>query len=93
LLHSSEIYAHIPALAEMGIAAGSVSLDLAAMMGHKDKTVDELTKGIAFLFKKNKVTPISGTAKITAPGTVQVALNEGGDTTLTAANIVVATGS
>ena len=93
LLHSSEIYAHIPALAEMGIAAGSVSLDLAAMMGHKDKTVDELTKGIAFLFKKNKVTPISGTAKITAPGTVQVALNEGGNTTLTAANIVVATGS
>ena len=93
LLHSSELYAHIPALADMGIAAGSLSLDLSAMMNHKDKTVGELTKGIEFLFKKNKVTHIAGTAKITAPGSVQVALSGGGEQTFSAGNIVIATGS
>ena len=93
LLHSSELYAHIPALADMGIATGSLSLDLPAMMSHKDKTVGELTKGIEFLFKKNKVTHIAGTAKITAPGSVQVALSGGGEQTLSAGNIVIATGS
>src|ERR1051325_7759721 len=48
------------------------SLDLPAMMAHKDKVVGELTKGVEFLFKKNKVEGIVGEARITAPGKIAV---------------------
>ena len=40
------------------------------MMARKDKVVGDLTKGIGYLFKKNEVTPISGTARIIASGPV-----------------------
>ena len=90
LLHSSELFVEArDHFAEHGITTGEVSLDLAALMKRKEKVVDGLTKGIAFLFKKNKVTGITGTARITAPGEVSV---EGGDT-LKAKNILIATGS
>ena len=53
LLESSERYEQARAhLAEHGIAAGEITLDLAAMLARKDKVVGDLTKGIAFLFKK-----------------------------------------
>ncbi len=93
LLHASELFAHSAGLASFGVKTGKVSLDLPAMMGHKDKTVSELTKGIEFLFKKNKVTYIAGTAKLAGQGQVEVRLNEGGAQVLSAAHIVIATGS
>ena len=93
LLHASELFAHSADLASFGVKTGKVSLDLPAMMGHKDKTVSELTKGIEFLFKKNKVTYIAGTAKLAGQGQVEVRLNEGGAQVLSAAHIVIATGS
>ncbi|MEE8333615.1 MAG: dihydrolipoyl dehydrogenase [Alphaproteobacteria bacterium] len=90
LLHSSELFAEArDEFAEHGIKTGKISLDLAALMARKDKVVDGLTKGIAFLFKKNKVTWITGTARITAPG--EVAVSDG--QTLKAKNILIATGS
>ena len=57
----------------------------------KDKIVDGLTKGIAFLFKKNKITWIKGTARLAGPGKVEVF--EGDTQTLDAKEIVIATGS
>jgi dihydrolipoamide dehydrogenase len=62
------------------------------MLARKDKIVTTLTKGIAGLFRKNKVTAYTGTGRITAPGKVTV---EGadGETALTAKNILIATGS
>ncbi len=93
LLHASELFAHSADLVSFGIKTGKVSLDLPAMMEHKDKTVSELTKGIEFLFKKNKVTHIAGTAKLAGQSRVEVRLNEGGAKVLTAAHIVIATGS
>ncbi len=90
LLHSSELFAEArDGLKEHGIRTGEVSLDLKVLMGRKDKVVDALTKGIAFLFRKNKVTRITGAARITAPG--EVAVSGGG--TLKARNILIATGS
>jgi len=90
LLHSSELFAEArDGFAEHGIRTGEVSIDLAALMARKDKVVDGLTKGIAFLFRKNKVTGITGTARITAPGEVSVS----GGETLKAKNILIATGS
>jgi dihydrolipoamide dehydrogenase len=93
LLHASELFAHSADLASFGIKTGKVSLDLPAMMGHKDKTVSELTKGIEFLFKKNKVTYIAGTAKLAGQNQVEVRLIEGGAQVLVATHIVIATGS
>jgi dihydrolipoamide dehydrogenase len=75
-------------LAAFGVKVGKVELDLAAMMGHKDKVVDANVKGVEFLFKKNKVEWVKGAARIAGPGKVVV-----GDRTLETKNIVIATGS
>jgi dihydrolipoamide dehydrogenase len=94
LLHASEMYAEATGhMADLGITAKNVTIDLKKMMSFKDEGVDGNTKGIEFLFKKNKVEPVYGTAKIAGAGKVEVALNEGGTRTLEAKNIVIATGS
>jgi dihydrolipoamide dehydrogenase len=93
LLHASERYeeakTHFP---KFGIKTGEISVDLGALMAHKDKTVTELTKGVEFLLKKNKSEAIVGAAKITAPGKISVTTKDG-TRELTAKHIVIATGS
>lgn len=94
LLHASELYAEANGhMAEMGINAKGVSLDLKKMMAFKDEGVDGNTKGIEFLFKKNKVEPVYGAGKVLSAGKVEVTLNEGGTRVLDTKNIVIATGS
>ncbi len=93
LLHASELYAHSADLAAFGIKTGKVSLDLPVMMEYKDKIVSDLTKGIEFLFKKNKVTYIAGTAKLTGQSQIEVRMNEGATEVVSATHIVIATGS
>lgn len=88
LLSSSAKFESLSHLAGHGIAVDGASLDLGAMMGRKDKIVGDLTKGIAFLFKKNGVDLIEGWASIPAPGKVQV-----GDDVIETKNILIATGS
>lgn len=88
LLSSSAKFESLSHLAAHGIAVDGASLDLGAMMGRKDKIVGDLTKGIAFLFKKNGVDLIEGWASIPAPGKVQV-----GDDVFETRNILIATGS
>jgi dihydrolipoamide dehydrogenase len=90
LLHASELYeeAHSGALAKFGVEVKSVSLNLDQMHAEKALAVMELTGGIEFLFKKNKVTWLKGTATFTGPNSVSVA-----GATYTAKNIVIATGS
>jgi len=94
LLQSSEKFeeaAH--SLGEHGVAVGSVKLDLAKMLARKDKVVGDLTKGIDFLFKKNKVTRVLGTGKILAAGQVEVTDDKGQKTVHATKNILIATGS
>ncbi|AUR38253.1 dihydrolipoyl dehydrogenase LpdA (plasmid) [Phaeobacter piscinae] len=88
MLSSSEKYESLSHLAGHGIAVDGVRLDLDAMMARKDKIVGDLTKGIAFLFKKNGVDLIEGWASIPAAGQVQV-----GDEIHETKNILIATGS
>ena len=90
LLHASELFeeAHSGALTKFGVTLSGATLDLAAMMGEKDKVVSELTGGIAFLFKKNKVEWLQGHARFTGSDSVAV-----GDRVVRARNIVIATGS
>lgn len=96
LLHSSHLFDEARhGMAKRGVKISGVELDLGAMMDDKDKTVDGLTKGIEFLFKKNKVDYVVGRGQITGAGKVLVASNGGTDTTreLQAKNILIATGS
>jgi dihydrolipoamide dehydrogenase len=94
LLQSSEKFAEAKnGLAEHGIKIAKAELDLAAMMARKDKVVTTLTRGVEFLFRKNKVEWIKGTARIAAPGRIAVTLNDGGNREIEAGAIVVATGS
>jgi len=90
LLHASELFeeASHGTLAKFGVKLGSVELDLPAMHAEKAKAVKELTGGIEFLFKKNKVTWLKGQAKFTGANKVEV-----GRQSVSAANIVIATGS
>lgn len=88
LLTSSGKYAELSHLAAHGVSVEGANLDVPAMMARKDKVVGDLTKGIAFLFKKNGVELIEGWASIPAPGQVQV-----GDQVIETKNILIATGS
>ena len=61
LLHASELFEEAGhSFAEMGIKVGTPKLDLAAMMKYKDEGVDGNVKGVAFLFKKNKIDSLHG---------------------------------
>ena len=93
LLHASELYEHARAqFPKMGINATGLAVDLKAMMAHKEKSVADLTKGVEFLFKKNKVEGITGEAKILGPGKVSVTTRDGARE-ISARHIVIATGS
>ena len=94
LLNASEKFAEASsgALEGLGVKISSVKLDLDAMMESKDNIVSGLTSGIAHLFKKNKITRLTGSATITAPGTVE--LTDGPDKgVFSAERILIATGS
>ena len=94
LLNASEKFAEASsgALEGLGVKISSVKLDLDAMMESKDNIVSGLTSGIAHLFKKNKITRLTGSATITAPGTVE--LTDGPDKGgFSAERILIATGS
>src|SRR5215472_14082745 len=94
LLQSSEKFAEAKnGLAEHGVKIDSASLDLAAMMARKDKVVTTLTRGVEFLFRKNKVDWIKGTARIAAPGKIAVAGSDGAAREVEANSTIIATGS
>jgi dihydrolipoamide dehydrogenase len=90
LLHASELFEEAAhgTLAKWGVKVGNVELDLDAMHAGRREAVGGLTKGIEFLFKKNKVTWLKGHARFTGANSLDVA-----GTSYTARNIVIATGS
>jgi dihydrolipoamide dehydrogenase len=89
LLQSSEnFHAASHDFAAHGVDIPEVKLDLARMMARKGEVVTANVKGVEFLFRKNKVTWLKGSARIVAPGRLLV-----GDTEYEAKNIVIATGS
>ncbi|HMF21411.1 MAG TPA: dihydrolipoyl dehydrogenase [Pseudolabrys sp.] len=94
LLHASELFEEAGhTFGKMGIEVSAPKLDLRAMMAFKDQGVDGNVKGVDFLFKKNKIDAYYGSARIVAPGKVELK-DEGGKTqTLEAKSIVIATGS
>lgn len=94
LLEASHLYHEAQHdLGAFGIEVKGVKLNLPTMMKKKSDTVEQLTGGVAHLFKKNGVTRLVGRGKILAPGKVSVATSDGKTTEVTAKNIVIATGS
>jgi len=94
LLTSSEHYefARLHA-AEHGVKTGDVSLDLATMMKRKDTVVGQNTKGIEFLFKKNKVVWAKGRGTLKRDRIVEVTAEDGKVESYRAKNVIIATGS
>ena len=95
LLHASEQYENSiksNGNEEWGIRYKEVSLDLPKLLKKKLGIVDELTKGIDFLFKKNKVTKYIGAAKILSSNEIEIMNNEKADI-INADKIIIATGS
>jgi dihydrolipoamide dehydrogenase len=77
-----------------GIVLQPPKLDLAQMMKRKGEVVEATTKGVAFLFRKNKITSFQGTGRIDKAGAVSVLGDDGAaKDTLTAKNILIASGS
>ena len=94
LLNSSEMYHKAQKeFNKLGIETGTIKLNLSKMMNNKNKSVLTLTKGIEFLFKKNKITHLRGKGSIVAKDTVSVIDDSGKKTNYKAKNIVIATGS
>ena len=94
LLNSSEMYhkAQIE-FNNLGIEADNIRLNLSKMMNNKKKSVLTLTKGIEFLFKKNKIAHLKGKGSISSNNTVIVTDRSGKKTSYKAKNIVIGTGS
>jgi len=94
LLQSSEKFAEAGhRFAEHGIKIGDIGLDLPAMMARKDKVVETLTRGVEFLFRKNKVDWLKGHARIAAPGRLTIGTGNGAAQEIETSAIVIATGS
>src|ERR1700733_1491610 len=94
MLHASELFEEAGHdFDRMGIKVGQPAVDLAAMLKFKDEGVDGNVKGVAFLFRKNKIDTYTGVGRIVAPGRVEVRGADGTLGTIDAKSIVIATGS
>jgi len=94
LLESSEKFHEAnTSFKDHGIKLGKVEADVPAMIKRKDGVVDQLTKGVAGLMKKNKITVHNGTASFVDAHTVNVKPSSGKAKKVTAQRIVIATGS
>ena len=91
LLEATRIYSRLKdgSLSKWGLAVGEARVDVPAMMRQKDRTVETLARGIEGLFRKNGVTHIRGTARLTGTGRVEVE----GAGMLQSRRILIATGS
>ncbi len=94
LLKSAQVFEYAVHATDYGVAIeGEVKADFAGMVKRSRGVAAGMSKGIQFLFKKNKVEPIFGMGKITAKNTVEVTDDSGKKTEYTATNIILATGA
>lgn len=88
MLHTAEVFDHAKNSADIGVKVTGAELDWDALGQRRTDVSASLEGGVSGLFKKNKIEFIAGEGSLTADGNVQV-----GDTTYTAGNVIVATGS
>ena len=94
LLHASDMYfkAH-KEFKNLGIESSDIKLNLSKMMANKNKSVITLTKGVEFLFKKNKISHLKGKGLILDKNTVEVVGDSNKKEIFKTKNIIIATGS
>ena len=92
LLHTSHLFKQSSNLESFGISFSGLAFDLSQIMKTKEASVESLTKGVDFLFKKNKIKHKQGFAKFIDSNQIQI-LSENGDEIISADKIVIATGS
>ncbi len=93
LLNLSEEFHKVKGLANKGIEVGDVKLNLDKMMKSKDKAVTVLTKGVEFLFKKNKVTYFKGYGSFKSLNEILIKDNDNKETIIKSEKTIIATGS
>jgi dihydrolipoamide dehydrogenase len=93
LLNLSEEFHNVKNLPNKGIEIGEVKLNLSKMMKSKDKAVTVLTKGVEFLFKKNKVSYFKGTGSLKSKNEILIKDDKDKETLIEAEKIIIATGS
>jgi len=94
LLKSAQVYEYFLHAADYGIAVdGSVKPDFEKVVGRSRTVADGMSKGIGFLFKKNKIEVIKGTGKLKAPGVVEVTDADGKSVEVQGKHVILATGA
>jgi dihydrolipoamide dehydrogenase len=92
LLKSAQVFEYIQHAGDYGISVGNAQADFGRMIGRSRDVANGMSKGIQFLFRKNKITIIDGTGKLTADKKVSVTDASGKVSTYEAAHIILATG-
>lgn len=93
LLTNAQVYHHVLEAKEWGIEVGEVGFDIDQIIGRSRKVADSLSKGVAYLMKKNKIEVINGTAHFDSEGGLVVENGEEGNRKIGADHIIVATGA
>jgi dihydrolipoamide dehydrogenase len=93
LLHSANVLDEVRHAAELGIDVSDPAFDMGRAQERKQSVVDKNARGVAGLFKKNKVDGIQGFGTLVAPDRVEVKDADGKTTTYNAKNVLIATGS
>ena len=93
LLNLSEAFHEAKSFSKIGIETGDIKLNLSKMMKNKEKAVSILTKGVEFLFKKNKVAYIKGRGSFKDNNNILITDSEGGSNIIESKNIIISTGS
>src|SRR6266849_1015600 len=93
ILHTAELYEDAKGSAEQGVKVSSVELDMGGVLKHKDSVVSKSSKGVEFLFRKNKVDRVHGHARIAGPGRIAVSGGSSGDQMVEAKHVILASGS
>ena len=93
LLRSAEVLELIHHAKDFGLTVDGVSFDFPAIIQRSRQIADKISKGVAYLFRKYKVTHVPGTARLRGRGRVDVALTGGGSDSITAKHIIIATGA
>ncbi|CAN5798742.1 dihydrolipoyl dehydrogenase [soil metagenome] len=93
LLESAAMITHLGHAKEFGVEVGEIRTNMAQAVKRSRNVSDRLTKGIGFLFKKNKVTHLEGRGRLAGKGKVEIAGKGGKSQTVTAKHIILATGS
>ncbi len=93
LLKSAAVFQYIQHAQDFGIVATGATADFPAIIKRSRNTADQMSKGIQFLFKKNKIETIAGTGVVKPGKSVEVTDAEGKVTTYTAEHVIIATGA